>query len=486
MIMTSGHPVYDPDFEPGKPRLLYTNIVPRVADFMSINKPIRADLYLMTWDGGPGQPTPPMRVTVDGEAVVLRHASVHQLCLTRNYLIIFNANLVLNTASLLEPLTPLLWRWLIEKRTKKVPKNLRVFYRWLKIRMREATPDHTCPVYLIHKDAIRKALRGEATEVPARMIELAWEMTHALADYDDDDDKLTLFCQHNIGADPADQMEEADRLVGGGTVPASLLGMFSASTDLNQVRRHVIDLRAGTVETRAFPEAGDRQNFPFGLNLLPPLQLAPYLSEHSSSEVPNLLRACRRMDATYWVAGGWLPHMMSTRVFANFRRARRDDSWPPRRLMPLSEYIERTQDPANTVRFFRLDHDMNLESAYTFPPGWFMATPIFVPRPGSSSVRDGYLLAQVWSPDSPDMEVWIWDAARPLDAGPCCTLGPGPYERGIRPGFPLHSSWVDRAGVENWVRPEYNAPTIEMPTYLKLLELGTIGAGVLRRMWQQF
>ena len=30
-----------------------------------------------------------------------------------------------------------------------------------------------------------------------------------------------------------------------------------------------------------------------------------------------------------------------------------------------------------------------------------------------------------------------------------------------------------------------DAPTIEMPTYLKLLELGTIGAGVLRRLWQQ-
>jgi hypothetical protein len=153
--------------------------------------------------------------------------------------------------------------------------------------------------------------------------------------------------------------------------------------------------------------------------------------------------------------------------------------------MPLQEFIERTQDPNNTAHFFRLDHEMRLESCYKFPPGWFMAAPIFVPRPGSTSVRDGYLIAQVWGPDSPSMEVWIWDAQDPLDAGPCCTLGAGPYEHGIRPGFPLHSSWVDRAGVENWVRPDYDAPTIEMPTYLKLLELGTIGAGVLRRLWQQ-
>ena len=484
MIMTSGHPVYDPDFEPGSPRLLYTNIVPRVADFLNVNKPIRADLYLMTWDGS-GPPTRPIRVTVDGKPVILRHASVHQLCLTRNYLVIFNANLVLNTASLIEPLTPLLWRFLVEQRTTEVPYNLRVFYRWLRIRMREATPEQRCPVYFIHKDDIRKALRGKARDVPAKVIELHWELTHALADYDDDDDIVTLFCQHNIGADPADQMEDGDRLVGGGNVPADLLGMFSSATDLNQVRRHVVDLRRGRVETRAFPQVGDPEHFGFGLNLLPPLQLNPYLSEYVDTGVPNLLRACRRMDATYWVSGGWLPQTMSTRVFSNFRRGRPDDAWPPRRLLPVGEYIERTQDPDNTARFFRLTHEMELESSYQFPPGWFMAAPIFVPRPGSQSVRDGYLLSQVWGPDNPDMELWIWDAARPLSDGPCCTLGPGPYEHGIRPGFPLHSSWVDRAGVENWIRPNYSAPTIEMPRYLKLLELGTIGAGVLRRLIQQ-
>jgi hypothetical protein len=193
-----------------------------------------------------------------------------------------------------------------------VPYNLRVFYRWLRIRMREATPEHRCPVYFIHKDDIRQALRGGRQGVPARAIELHWELTHALADYDDDGDIVTLFCQHNIGADPADQMEDGDRLVGGGTVPADLLGMFSSATDLNQVRRHVVDLRRGRVETRAFPEVGDREHFAFGLNLLPPLQLNPYLSEYGDGDVPNLLRACRRMDATYWVAGGWLPQTMST------------------------------------------------------------------------------------------------------------------------------------------------------------------------------
>lgn len=485
MIMTTGHPVYDPDFEPGKPRLLYTNIVPRVADFVHVNKPIRADLYITTWDGGPAPPTPPLRVTVDGQGVILGHASVHQICLTRNYLVVFNANLVLNTSSLVEPLTPLLWKWLVESRTIEVPRNLRVLYRWLRIRLREATPDHICPVYFIHKDDIRRALRSGARELPAKRVDLMWELTHALTDYDDDDDVVTIFAQHNVGADPADQMEAGDRLIGGGIVPDSLLGMFSSATDLNQVRRHVVDLRRGTVESRAFPHPDDREHFPFGLNILPPLQISPYLSEHDTSATPNLLRTCRRLDATYWVAGGWLPQTMSARVFANFRRGRPDDNWPPRRLIPVPEFIERISDPQNTVRFYRLDHEMRLDSAYTFEPGWFMAAPIFVPRPNSQSTRDGYIVALVWGPDHPDMEIWIWDAAQPLDNGPICTLGPGPHEQGIRPGFPLHSAWVDRGGIDEWERPPYEVPTIEMPTYLKLLELGTIGAGVLRRLWQQ-
>ena len=118
--------------------------------------------------------------------------------------------------------------------------------------------------------------------------------------------------------------------------------------------------------------------------------------------------------------------IVSTRVFANFRRGRPDDAWPPRRLMGLSEFIERMQDPANTVRFFRLGHDLKLESAYTFPPGWFMAAPTFVPRPGASTVCGGYLIALLWGPDSAPMERWIWDSARPLAAVPCDTLGPVP------------------------------------------------------------
>ncbi len=54
MIMTSGHPVYDPEPSPDGAHgtLIYTHLVPRALDLLHPSqRSIRADLYVMTWDG---------------------------------------------------------------------------------------------------------------------------------------------------------------------------------------------------------------------------------------------------------------------------------------------------------------------------------------------------------------------------------------------------------------------------------------------------
>ncbi len=266
--------------------------------------------------------------------------------------------------------------------------------------------------------------------------------------------------------------------------------MFSSATDLNQVRRHVVDLRRGTVETRrAFPHPDDREHFPLGLNILPPLQISPYLSEHDTSATPNLLRTCRDAStrpAGY--AGGWLPQTMSARVFANFRRGRPDDNWPPRRLIPVPEFIERISSTYKT----RSASTASTTRCGSTAPAMRSSLVVSWRRRSSCRARtapEPPATATSWrwcgGPDHPDMEIWIWDAAQPLDNGPICTLGPGPHEQGIRPGSRSTALGWTCGGIDEWERPPYEVPTIEMPTYLKLLELGTIGAGVLRRLWQQ-
>ena len=99
-----------------------------------------------------------------------------------------------------------------------------------------------------------------------------------------------------------------------------------------------------------------------------------------------------------------------------------------------------------------------------------MGAPIFAPRAGSTSVTDGFLLAQVWRHDSPSMELWVWDASRPLDLGPVCKLGPAAGEPPFSPGFPLHSSWIEPGALDAWSRPAYAVPEVELPRALELAE----------------
>ncbi|HEU4410288.1 MAG TPA: hypothetical protein VFS43_33845, partial [Polyangiaceae bacterium] len=241
MIMTTGHPVYDPDFDRGRPRLLYTNLVPRVTSFFTVNTPVSADLYLVTWDGGREGPTPPLRVCEGGKPVVMAQASAHQICMTRNYVVVMQATLVLDTASLLKPLSPLLRQQIARAFGGRVPRIIDRLDDAMTSRLRAAVqPSHT-DLFFIAKSEIRKALGAGSGSVEAKRVRIDWEATHALADYDDRGGLVTLYCQHNVGADPADQIEPGDELIDGGTANRELEGMFSASTDLNQVRKYVID-----------------------------------------------------------------------------------------------------------------------------------------------------------------------------------------------------------------------------------------------------
>jgi hypothetical protein len=270
--MTTGHPVYDPE----NALLFYTHLVPRVASFLKPSQPITADLYLMTWDGGVAGSSRPRRAMWQGQPVVLEQASAHQMCLTRNYVLIFNACLVLSVGSILEPVLSLVAARADRGHKTIVARLLERAYQRLRPQLGAASPRPHCRLYILHKADIRTALRAGQQHVPVRqMVELPWELTHAVADFNNAGDILTVFCQHNVGADPAKQMEDGDALVHGGVVPDDLCGLFSSATDLHQVRKHIIDVVRGRVTKTAFPAPQTPDHFTYGLNLLPPLQVLP-------------------------------------------------------------------------------------------------------------------------------------------------------------------------------------------------------------------
>ncbi|HEU4405182.1 MAG TPA: carotenoid oxygenase family protein, partial [Polyangiaceae bacterium] len=291
----------------------------------------------------------------------------------------------------------------------------------------------------------------------------------------------------NVGADPADQIEPGDELIDGGTANRELEGMFSASTDLNQVRKYVIDAARGKiVSTAVFPDPESDDDFAFGLNLLPPTQILPYRPDRPGVAY-NQLGCTRAWDCTFWVSGGWAAATSLRRVFERYRDARATlaPDGGSKRLVAYDEYLARVADVRNTVRFYRLDRDLRVESSYAFEPGYLMGSPTFVPRADARSVRDGYLVGSVWRHDDPSMEVWVWDANGDLSKGPLCVLGAPPGEPGVRPGFPLHGCWIEHGGVAGWEQPEYKVASVEVPAAFKWAEAATAVVTAAGRLLQQ-
>ena len=184
---------------------------------------------------------------------------------------------------------------------------------------------------------------------------------------------------------------------------------------------------------------------------------------------------------TYWIAGGYLPELMSVRAFEAFREHRD----PGERLVPEDLFLQRLVDAANTTQLFRLDASLALESAYSFPPGWLMGAPVWVPRAGGTTMKDGWLVGCVWGPSDPHVEIWIFDGQRSLADGPISKLVPAPDEKGLRPGFPLHGSWIDRNGITEWKAPDLRDALVDLPLYVKVVETGVMAGGFLRRAARQ-
>jgi hypothetical protein len=417
---------------------------------------------------------------VDGVPVVLSEASAHQLCLTSRWLVIFRSALVLDTASLIRPLSPVVRQSIARWFGGVVPSWLDRIEDALVGELRPAVQSPDTDVYFVDKRAIAEAIASGASSVAATHIRLEWELTHAVADAQDDGDVVTLFCQTNVGADAAQALVPGDTLLDGQPVSPRALGMFAASTDLNQVRRHSIDARRGKLlETRAFPDPGSPE-FPYGLNLLPPLDVHPYRKRGTSYDQ---LAATDRWARTFWVAAGWTPATEIRRVFDLYEAARGRAG--AQRLVVLDDYLVRSRRPENTAKLFALDHDLALTSSYDFAPGELMGAPVFVPRTGSKSVTDGWLLAQVWRSDAPGMELWIWDAGAPLGDGPVCKLAPQADRGAFSPGFPLHSSWLEPGALEEFVRPRHRAPEVELPRALIAAEGIMVGASVVKRLFHE-
>jgi carotenoid cleavage dioxygenase-like enzyme len=387
MTITSAHPPYDP--QTGEYYGVSLSMVPLAGmDYCEV----------LCWDGaGPMKRVP--LYTADGRPVWISQ-SAHQMCLSRDHLVIVDASATIEFAKLLNP-----------------PNS------WAAGQFAVPRPD--THLYIVDRDELRSTT-GRAI---ARRAVIPRESGHLMVDHDNEPGRIVVHSAHTSALDVAEWVQPYD--VHPATGLRSRRDLVDAPTpvsyDLGVVGRYEIDTRTGRVlDQHAF--SGDWTWGTGGLTARNPLTPVATAGDvfHANSGLPTDLAVQR-------VHNGFLGY--------------------PHRLVPDAE-LPWAGVPSSLVRY---DHDAGrVADGWFYPGDHFGWSPTFVPRDGrATGSTDGWIVTVVYCPtDGPaadpsagpsargssgsGTELWVFDAAN-LAAGPVARLG-GP---GLRIPLALHSVWLD-------------------------------------------
>jgi carotenoid cleavage dioxygenase-like enzyme len=353
--------------------------------------------HLVRWDGdGPLQHW--QLIGPDGTEVQVTQ-SVHQVAVTRNWIILFDtafrvgfeqwfndpfpsghAAEELLRALLARAQNPYTSLWLI-------PRG----------QLGTGSTDPTKPT----------PIQVTATTIPV-------EAAHLLADYDDPDDVVTLHLAHCAASDLAEWVRPYDHSFYDGSGPRQAVeGMVAiGSMDVNRLGRYRVAAKTGAiVDSQVVYD--DRLTWALAL--------------YAGRELPTLTAAPDRLEQLFWSTAGFFPELLTQFVHHLYK----DYS---HRITPLEEIAALASQGGRPSSLFRVDTDaMRIADAHQAPPGVIIASPQFIPR--GAGPLDGWLLSTVFTPDR--AELWLYDAAR-LSAGPICRLDASAL--GI--GFTLHTAWL--------------------------------------------
>ncbi len=381
LTITSAHPPYDA--RTGEYYGLAASIVP-LANFCDI----------VLWDGEGSLRSVPV-VRRDGRPIHISQTA-HQMCVTRDHLVILDAAITLEGGKLLN-----------DPRSSAAGEV--------------TAPRDSSHVFIIGRDDLRSA-RGA---VVAAMADIPRESGHMMVDYSSSRGRLVVHLPHTPAMDVGEWTMPYDRHPhSGAAVPEALVGCISpVGYDAGVVGRYEIDATTG----RILDQHTFTSEWTWGTGALTarnPLTPDDTLGDvfHANSGFPTDLAVGR-------VAG----------VFRDYRH----------RLVAADE-LPWAGVPSSLVR---VDHDAgDIADAFAFPGDRFCWTVTFVPRNGTATgSADGYVVAVVFSdhvgPDTSGRELWIFDAAR-LSTGPLARLG---HPRLAIP-LTLHSTWLDSTASS---RPDY-------------------------------
>jgi len=269
-------------------------------------------------------------------------------------------------------------------------------------------------LWIVRRDAVDKARQGEYRSVPGIKVRLPGAV-HFLADYDDSDG-IRIQCAHGTALDIAEWVRQDDLKLDGQTVREPLHGMIASQVDVSRLGQYVIDPeRRRIVESRILSD--DRL---WGIGL------------YAANGVPAWGDPPERLDHVFWFSSGlWGDN------YTLFIRALYADY--PGRQVPLAEVDRLVARGGIPSMLLCIDSDrFTICDSYAFPEGTSLSSPQFVPdglAPASS--RAGFITTVVW--DAASTFLWVFDA-RDLARGPITRL-----EVPAELGFSLHSAWLPEA-----------------------------------------
>lgn len=351
-------------------------------------------------------------------------ATSHSLGITRNYILVFQ------TAARVEPL--------------RILGSIAV-----------SPQEHKTPVWVIRKSD----LIGEPGNVVADYLELDFDTSDIMCDFDDSDGEVTLYGQYLGAMDKSEQLFDWERLYFGGRVDRKISGNPVAPVDVGglvRTRIRVSDSHAIEIK-QDFKVIRDE-------TLLWDMNDPAYRGHFQFPE---------KFSHIYWSAIGYRPEHVSKRIADAY------EDYPQR--LYTNKTLPKEAIPSALVH---MDCDsMTISDSYSFPDDCVMRTPQFMAREGSTAQDDGYIFTAVVRKypegNSNGKEYWFFDA-KDLAQGPIAKLahpelnfattnhalwvpsiGPRPmnvykanYGDFLRKKMPMHSREVRRL-IEQKLLPQF-------------------------------
>ncbi|RSD30961.1 carotenoid oxygenase family protein [Vibrio pectenicida] len=295
-------------------------------------------------------------------------STAHSLGVTRNHVLIFE------TAAQVEPLRMI---------------GIRSVY----------AQQHRTPVWVIRK----KDLQERRDIVTADYIELDFDTSDVMCNYDDHENEITIYGQYLGAMDKSEPQYIRDKLLFGGRVANNLAGYPAAPVDVGGLVRARIQVRGNSVnEIKSdFRLIRDDQLF-WDMN-------DPAYRGHF--QFPE------QFDHIYWAAVGYRKGHVIERVADAYEDY-------PNRFFTNSSLPQQDQPSA----LIHMDcRQMSVTDAYQFPADCVMRTPQFMAKPNSHGQDQGYVFTAVVRKNPSNntgngKEIWLFDAQN-LAQGPLAILG---------------------------------------------------------------